>query len=304
MSKTLHILNGDSTLYKFQNAGIDGDTYVWKDVLSNGPVDPDFGSESFWSKREKFMSKEFELSEGEYKKVGQQAFEKMVDTIDQYDEIVLWFEYDLFCQINMIALMHWLSKTSYLGTTTLICAGKIDDSDTLYALGEIETKHYKELYENRLKLGSRELGYATDVYEAYTSDTPDDLFTFVLMPFAELPYLPQALESHFLRFPSKQTGLTEIEEQFIAFIQAGENDKRKLVGKMLRWQKHQGFGDLQYFNILKRMSPLFEDIEHIALKPNFNPKLIDRSYYLGGALVKNWCWDQNEEALIPQESAL
>lgn len=304
MSKTLHILNGDSTLSKFQNAGIDGDTYVWNEVLSDGPVDPDFASQSFWNRREKFMSKEFELTEGQYFEKGQQPFEKMANNIQQYDEVVLWFEYDLFCQINMIALMHWLGSLHNLGNASLICAGKIDDSGRLYALGEIDTKSYLKLYENRLKLGSREFSYATDVYETFSSTSPDDLFTFVLMPFAELPYLPQALESHFRRFPSKQTGLTEIERQFVHFIQEGENDKKKLVGKMLRWQKHQGFGDLQYFNILERMSPLFETADSLVLKSDYDASLIDRSYYLGGALASDWLWDENEEALTSKKSAL
>ena len=303
MSKTLHILNGDSTLSKFQNSGINGDTYVWNEVLSDGPVDQGFASQSFWDKREKFMSKEFELTEGQYFEKGQKPFEKMANNIQQYDEIVLWFEYDLFCQINMIALMHWLGNIHDLRNVSLICAGKIDDSGRLYGLGEIDTKSYPQLYENRLKLGSREFSYATDVYETFCSDSPDDLFTFVLMPFAELPYLPQALESHFRRFPGKQSGLTEIELQLIRFIQEGENDKRRLVGKMLRWQKHHGFGDLQYFNILKRMSPLFEYKDGLVLKFNYDSTLIDRSYYLGGALVADWLWDENEEALTPRESA-
>lgn len=304
MSKTLHILNGDSTHNKFQNTGIDGDTYIWKEVLSDGPVDPEFGSPDFWKKREKFMTKEFELAENQYRQDGQVPFENMASTIDQYDEVVLWFEYDLFCQINMITLMHWLGNVNHLGTTSLLCVGKIDDSDRLYGLGEIDTKAYPQLYKNRLKLGSREFSYATDVYEAFTSATPDDLFTFVLMPFAELPYLPQALESHFQRFPSKQTGFTEIEQQLILFIQAGERDQMKLVGKMLRWQKHHGFGDLQYFNILKRINPLFEDANGLVLKSELDPSLIDRSYHLGGALAMDWLWDQEEETLIPRESAL
>lgn len=304
MSKTLHILNGDSTRNKFQNTGIDGDTYVWKEVLSEGPVDPEFGSPDFWNKREKFMSKEFELAENEYKQVGQEPFEKIASSIDKYDEVVLWFEYDLFCQVNMIALIHWLGNTNHSGTISLICVGVIDESDKLYALGEINTEAYSQLFETRLKLGSREFDYATDVYEAFSSATPDDLFTFVLMPFAELPYLASALESHFQRFPSKQTGLTEIEQQLILFIQAGERDKIKLVGKMLKWQKHHGFGDLQYFNILKRMNPLFEDADGLILKPELDSNLIGRSYYLGGALAKDWLWDQEEETLTPRESAL
>ena len=303
MTKTLHILNGDSTLDKFKVSGISGDTYVWKEVLSEGPVDTEFASDSFWHQRNEYMTRAFGLKTGEYFEVGQKPFQDMAQSVSEYSEIVLWFEYDLFCQINMIALIHWLNKADYKGTASLVCAGKIDGSDKLYALGEIKTEDYQKLFDSRLKIGSREFDYANDIYEVYTSNLPEDLFNFVLMPFAELPYLPAALESHFKRFPSVQTGLTEIEEQLIAFIQEGTLDRTKLIGKMLRWQESQGFGDLQYANILDRLKPLFEDFDTLKLKKAIDASLIDRRYYLGGANVNEWLWDQEQETLIPKEPA-
>ncbi|OEK06311.1 hypothetical protein [Roseivirga misakiensis] len=303
MDKNLHILNGDSTLNIFKDSGIEGDTFVWKEVLSNGPVDSDFNSEKFWVQRDAFMSNEFDISTGMYDKEVRRPFENLTESLNQYTEITLWFEYDLFCQINMIALIHWLGKTSFQGTASLVCVGDIDDSGKLYALGEISPETYKTVFENRLKLGSREFDYATDVYEVYTSDSPDDLYNYILMPFGEFPYLPNALESHFRRFPSLQTGLTEIEEQFIIFIQAGESDKMKLIGKMLRWQTHQGFGDLQYINILNRMAPIFKDFDKLELPTQIDSQLISRNYFLGGADISAWRWDKNEETLILAESA-
>ena len=35
----LHILNGDSTRYGFEQTGIEGDIMVWREVLSEGPVE-------------------------------------------------------------------------------------------------------------------------------------------------------------------------------------------------------------------------------------------------------------------------
>ena len=307
MYNTLHILNGDSTLHSFQECGIEGDTFVWKDVLSDGPVHPEFNSKAFWEQRDQFMTATFQLKAGQYGQEVTKPFKKVADQLDQYQEVVLWFEYDLFCQINMIALIHWLSKLDSDLAISLVCVGKIDDSDNLYGLGEIAPEKYPEFYEKRLKLGTREFTFASDVYETYCSDQPEDLYTFILMPFPDFPYLADALESHFKRFPNMATGFTEIEQKMVDLIKSGITDHRKLIGNMLRWQLYYGFGDLQYFQILERLRPLFSDFEKLSLKDNLDKKtvesLIDRNYILGGAKVADWYWDDQEKTLIQTESA-
>lgn len=307
MFKILHILNGDSTLHQFQAAGLSGNTFVWREVLSDGPVNVNFASNKFWSERDEFMTSEFKLTESRYKTDLVEPFIKMNESLSDYEEIVLWFEYDLFCQINMVALIQWLGKQELNSTVSLICPGKMDDSDRLFGLGEISADKYVGLFESRIKLGSREFEFCNDVYEAYCSADPNDLYNYVLMTFSEFPYLPDAIEAHFRRFPDSDTGLTEIELVILDFIKEGETDSRKLVGKMLNWQKYHGFGDLQYANILDTLSPLFTDFESLELKPNLDKvevrKLLNRENWLGGAQLKHWSWNRNEKTLIPEESA-
>ena len=308
MEKALHILNGDSTLHLFRQSDIEGDTFVWRDVLSEGPVHPEFNSDAFWELRNDFMTAKFALEPGQYLKDARAPFIKMANELGLYQEITLWFEYDLFCQVNMFSLIQWLGKQEQASEISLVCVGKLDESDKLFGLGEIAPAQYPELYNNRLKLGTREFTFASDVYEAYCSAQPDDLYTFVLMPFPDFSYLSDALESHFKRFPYLESGLTEIEQQMLSIIRLGETDHRKLVGKMLEWQLYYGFGDSQFFQILGRLEPLFEDFQNLRLKTDLSKehveKLLDRNYMLGGARVSDWYWDDHEKALTPKESAL
>ncbi len=307
MSKTLHILNGDSTLHLFQASNIEGDTFVWREVLSDGPVPIDFASDQFWKVRESFMTLAFKLDEENYAKNLIDPFKALEKSLTTYEEIVLWFEYDLFCQINMIALIQWLGKQRLETAVSLICTGKINDSDRLFALGEISPEQYPQLFSSRLKLGSREFDYCSDVYEAYCSEDPNDLFTYVLMSLSEFPYLADALRVHFKRFPFHSSGLSEIEQKLIDLIQEGENDKMKLVGKMLRWQQFHGFGDAQYFNILEGMKPLFDNFDQLKLSTKLDKgsveELLNRDQKLGGAKLSDWYWDEQEKTLIPKESA-
>lgn len=301
MSQTLHILNGDSTKSIFEQTGIAGDIFVWREVLSEGPVSPDFNSAEFWNQREEFMTAYFSLEEGEYQRDLMTPFQQMEEQLEDYSEVCLWFEYDLFCQINMIALIHWFEKKRLPGQTiSLICSGKTEDSSDLKGLGEISPEAYQQLYSNRLKLNTREFEFASDVYAAYCSSSPQSLFTYTIIPSDEFVYLSEAISTHYRRFPYKGIGLNEIEQQMIFFIQEGVKEPRKLVGKMLTWQTIYGFGDLQYFKILERLKPLFENFEKLELNPNYKmiSLTVDRDYMLGGAEVSQWEFDPETQDLI------
>jgi len=308
MADTLHILNGDSTRQILEVAGLEGDRCVWPDVLSDGPTILEVGSDEYWQTRRDYMSKAFEITVEAFDEKAKSEFEKM-SGYGSYKEVVLWFEYDLFCQINLITLMHWL-KGQDRGDTkiSLICVGREEGYENLVALGELPPEKYPELFERRRIMGTYDFIFASDAYEAWCSNDPTDLDNFILLSSNEFPYLSDALKAHLKRFPSVQTGLTEIEEKIVELVRNGHDSSRKIVGNLLRWQAHHGFGDLQYFQIVNRMAPLFEEGENLRLKPEVDESLaqqkslnlISRDYFLGGAKANEWQWDKNTNELTPQ----
>ena len=309
MADTLHILNGDSTRQILDAAGLAGDRCVWPDVLSDGPTVLEVGSDAYWQTRRAYMTQAFDVTAAAFDEKAMGAFEQMSRLAD-YQEVVLWFEYDLFCQINLITLMHWL-KGQDRGETkiSLICVGREEGYEDLVALGELPPEKYPELFERRRIMGTYDFTFASDAYEAWCSSDPTDLDNFILLSSNEFPYLSEVLRAHQRRFPSTQTGLTEIEEKIVEMVRSGIHSSRKIVGGLLRWQAHYGFGDLQYFQILDRLAPLFESGEILSLKPEVEAALkqqkpiemIDRGYFLGGAKANEWQWDVNTNELIPRE---
>ncbi|MCE7994173.1 MAG: DUF1835 domain-containing protein [Roseivirga sp.] len=305
MSDILHILNGDSTRQIIEQTDISGDLCVWRDVLSDGPTVMDVGSTAFWDTRAAYMSNAFEVSEQEFREKAQMEFEKITAFAD-YKEVVLWFEYDLFCQINMLAILHWFNQQERGDTkVSLICVGREEGYEKLVGLGELPPEQYPHLFSRRRIMGTADFSFATDVYEAWCSPDPTDLETYTLLPSNEFPYLSAALQSHFRRFPSAQTGLTEIEQKIVNLITSGVQKERQIVGNLLRWQEHYGFGDLQFFQVLDRLDPLLTKTPQIDLKPGFKDLLanntpvrsIDRDYFLGGTQVADWQWDTQKNEL-------
>ena len=43
----LHILNGDATANSFAGTGLDGEIMIWREVLSEGPLEENIASGSF-----------------------------------------------------------------------------------------------------------------------------------------------------------------------------------------------------------------------------------------------------------------
>lgn len=308
MASTLHILNGDSTLEQFKKADIPGETFVWREVIAEGPVNPEFNSDAFWNERRDFITSFFDVKPEDYDRDLYTPFQELVQRFDKYDEVILWFEYDLFCQINMMALIAFLgSLKTPQQTISMICAGRIDDSGKLYGLGELSLDQFKEQLDKKLKLNTREFDLASDVYQAYTSPNPDELFTYTILPSDEFWYLADALKAHFKRFPNSISGLTEIEQKIIDLASEGIESSNELVGKLLKWQEYYGFGDLQYFNALNSLKPLFEDFNSLKLKtePELSSAIqnINRNIKLGGASLAEWSYDPTLDELFRKTNA-
>ena len=293
MPHTLHILNGDATLQLFEQSSIEGETFVWREVLAEGPVHPEFNSYEFWNERRAFMTDLFSIETGGYDKDVYEPFMELSTKLHQFDEIVLWFEYDLFCQINMMALISYLGdKREPAQTISMVCSGRIDNSGRLFGLGELTPQQLEEQLAKKLKLNTREFDFAKDVYRAYCSNQPDALYTYSIMPSDEFWYIADALKTHFRRFPNSMTGLTEIEQKVVDLANEGVSDQKEMVGKLLKWQKIYGFGDLQYFATIVYLKPLFADFDRLKLKaePELSSaiKSLDRNMKLGGATLANW----------------
>ena len=123
MSSTLHIVNGDHTADILKLTNLKGDIVVWREVLCEGTILKDVGSDEFWQARYAYFENELGVSKLEY-------FDNTIKEIIQledlegYTDVVLWFEYDLFCQVNLLAACTYLLNSFRTDIAyALVCAG-------------------------------------------------------------------------------------------------------------------------------------------------------------------------------------
>lgn len=303
----LHVLNGDATLRLFDKSGLPGNKMIWREVLAEGRVPETIGAESFWEVRSSFFESFFDTEEQQYHKLTVEEFEK-VEAFSEYQEITLWFEYDLFCQLNMMALLSWFAQQP-LGDIqlSLVCIGELPGYDKMVGLGEIDPALYPSLFENRQILQRTDLDFAQEFWATFSSDDPTRLYELAAKSPVSFPFLSAAVSAHLRRFPSIGNGLNIIEDKMMRIVHSGISDRRQVVGKILREDQQFGFGDWQYFVYLKNLYPLLQDEDGLSVN-ELGEKVLSgeedfvkwakHDYFWGGVHFKSFRWDEVQEKLI------
>ncbi|NER13426.1 DUF1835 domain-containing protein [Leptobacterium flavescens] len=308
MSKILHITNGDSFTSILQKLRLEGEIITWREMLCEGKTVTDVGSETFWKVRYDYLSKAYKVTKRKFVDFTLKEYRDLCNHKKQ-QEIILWFEYDLFCQINMIAVLSWLKKHRKDVKVSLVSSGKEDDTDKLYGLSELSEEKLLELYKNRLVLSQDDIEYADYIWQLYCSDNPLRLETFTKFNASQLKYLPNAIEAHIQRFPTVKNGLNYLENKALDVAAAHKfESKEKLVGHMLRDQGYYGLGDLQFFKMLYDMKPLFRTFNPVNLSKlgkrvldkseNFYSQIKDDTMYLGGTQKYGFLYHEESARLL------
>lgn len=307
--KLLHLLNGDATRVQFKRTDIPGETAVWREILCEGPTETNLESDSFWTRRSGFLQAFSKFSYDRH--FAKQRMLVLERNIEGYDEIVLWFEYDLFCQINLLGALSWLRGKGLAEQTalSLVCLGRHPDYEGLVGLGEIDAAHYQALFENRAPLTSEDLEDAHDIWEIYCSNDHSVLSTWTdKEEHPQFPYLRPAMFCHQRRFPYVRSGINEIEQAILELLVEATLEKKQIVGSLLRKESCYGFGDIQYYKFMEGLAPLLEEQDGriglnewgrsvVARDMDFSEVRTGYPTY-GGVSARQYRWDEERKRLV------
>ena len=138
-TNTLHIVNGQVMYNYFQEGGfLKGETIVsFNEAMCYGMTSFSIFSTEFLETR----SKVHNVSLDQYKNITMKAIQPLLSK--NFNTLTLWFDYDMFCQINLLTILAWLDQIDYQNTVTLVLVDeefKPIEKQTLYPKG------YKEIY--------------------------------------------------------------------------------------------------------------------------------------------------------------
>lgn len=233
----LHIHNGDSVLTTAKRANLPGDHTAFRESLVTGPI-----PQSDWIETraryladahgEKLLRVRNDLLEQEH----------AIDAAREQDEVVLWFEHDLFCLVNFLYLLQKLAR--HPRVTAVWCEQPI---------GMKEEEDLVTLFDSRRAVTPTMFATAQRAWSAYAS--PDPLPLNALAAEAtDFPFLRTGLALHGSRFPSTRHGLGAIEARVMEIAAGGAHDFLRIFEAFNADEPRYGFGDAQLYRVLWRLA--------------------------------------------------
>ncbi len=251
--KLLNILNGDSTLNVFKQTNLSGDVLVWREVLSEGPLETGTFDEDFFSLRSNWICSAFNSTTSEYRRKVIDEFSRLKDC-SEYDEVLLWFEFDLHCQINLIFLLSYLQPLNLEKTKiSLICPGDHPNHSNFRGIGELSPEELSNLPSEKVFLNKADLALGSKAWKAYSSGEREQIETFLNCDFGQLDKLKSAFEAHLQRFPNANTGISILEEQLISIVNSGITNRIQVYHEFWKTTAIYGMGDSELDLYLKKL---------------------------------------------------
>lgn len=255
---TLHITNGQNLTNYLKELDVKGNFLTWQEMLCEGPAAEVIDSDEFFSIRKKFLHNYYDIE------INEEEFRSEISILnhpENYSEIVLWFEFDLFCHINMMAVISLIKQKRIKLPLYLVCSGRVDGEKDLRGLAELNHRQLQDHYQNKLKLSKTDIDLIASLWKTYCG-TDHNLFKPMIVQKTAFPYLSNCLKAHLQRFPDSQTGLSELETNILELVKKYDIKSRQhLLGYILNYQGYYGFGDTQLNRKIEKMSVFFDETE-------------------------------------------
>ncbi|POY35608.1 hypothetical protein C3K47_14525 [Solitalea longa] len=247
----LHVLNGDALLPNFKRCFFDGDVMIWRECLIEGPVSAS-NEEDFWNQRTNYISTTYQVPEKEYR---HQVVEKLYKIAQpfKYKEINLWFEFDLFCQANMVYILHRLNQFDLSHTKiNWVQPQQNSAEEFFFGFSNINNQQLKDFFENRIELQTSDLTFGSKVWKAYTINDIATLQQLIQSAPANFKFFDKVFEAHLARL-SGDNEINRVERRLLEVIYKGVNSEIDLLHRFWETESIYGFGDLQVVNYINAL---------------------------------------------------
>ena len=323
MADALHVSNGDAT--DLPGTGLAERILYWRDVLHEGPV-PAVGAEELRRIRAEFLAGSGADDRGEGSAMFLERDRTLADNRD--GEYVLWFEADLYDQLQIIQI---LDRLADLGVPpqriTLICIGEHPGIARFGGLGELTAEQLRELPDDQ-GVRAADPGRAASSPPARGRRSARRRRTgcarIAATRSGELRFLGEAFDRLSREYPATRDGLSLTERRVLAAVADGATDAGTAFVRAWARETRPYLGDSWCFAMMDRMAaapvPLLEadppgrpvdrvtglrltdtgarvlagEADHVALNG------IDR--WIGGVHLRGrqvpWRWDDGTESLV------
>ncbi len=286
---TLHITNGDSLTQRLQELNlVSGEFMVWREMLCEGPTEIKIEEENSIKKRAAFLKKYYRISTSDYQEKFVSQLKK-IDNLKKYNEVILWFEYDLFCHINMIAAISLLLRKEIKDIPVyIVCSGRIEHEKKLFGLCDLSDNQLKNHFLNKIKLSYDDLEFAAHIWTLYCESKPEKIIGQIKRN-SSFEYMSICLRAHLQRFPNMLTGLNVLEHNILEMVDNYQiKNIKQLMGYALEYQGYYGYGDMQMKRVLARLFQFLVQTKDQLLLSERGKLALERKKNFYNTQILNW----------------
>lgn len=290
---------------RMNRANIVGDFLAWRDFLHTGPVPKEFTLQQLSKIRSYFIHEE---GFGDFVDIylNFQKRNAILDDYRSYDKIILWFEHDLYDQLQLLQILAWFAEQTLIESPkiTLIC--------TKNCLAKCSEQQLLTLSLYEEIVTEKHLTLAQRAWSAFREPTPLAWFHLLQEETRTLPFLKDTVLRLLEEYPNRYNGLSRSAHEALVTIAQGKKRPYEIFTAYQAREERKFMGDVLFFKVLEEfkeyklifsqehgrkltITPLGQEV--LQGKKNWL-KLKPINYWIGGvSLTPNnlWCWDSKKK---------
>ena len=239
-----------------------GRTSIWADALHEGPV-TDVNDEQLVRVRAEFIADGLDVSADQVE-ADLKQWRATVDQDHRYDELVLWFEHDLFDQLNLIQLLTRIGRDRPIRKpVSLISIDRYPGRPNFKGLGELSPADIASLFNTRRRVTPQQFALAAVAWDAFRSGSRARIESLLQGDTSALPFLAAALRRYLDEAASEPGGLTRSERRLIEQLTHGPVDIHAAFSGMHKGETAYYITDSSFWAMVKGLadrSPALIDV--------------------------------------------
>ncbi len=223
-----------------------GTHVAWRDALNEGPVPAGLSLEKTSALRARYLA---ERGYGNPIKLIHD-FERRDEQIRRaadFDEVVLWFEHDLFDQLQVLQVLTSLEELE-------LEPGRISVVQSDHYLANMTVDEIVPLFAKRRTATPAIFKSARRTWERFTSESPTDLYAAAGEDAIGLPYLRSAFRRLCEEYPWKRDGLSRSERQALYAVAQGPGRPEDLFARAQAREESYFLGERVFARMLQDLA--------------------------------------------------
>ena len=225
-----------------RKAGVPGEFLPWRDVLHIGPVPENLSMEKLSEVRAEFISSK---GWGGATEVKESFIERdnVIKSYSKYEKVILWFEHDLYYQLQILQILDWFHNNKNIDTKlSIICIDQY--------LGMLTPDEMMSLFKYETAITDAQLNLANHAWKEFRSKTPKKWNALLQENTTALPFLKGAIVRMLEEYPNQRNGLSRTEQQALTILSGGEKRPGRVFGNNQQLEERMFMGDTGFWDIL------------------------------------------------------